>query len=624
MLLIYHIFIHSNLYIRTYKYIGLYEEGTVLYTYGIAQIWWGKLEIPYSTERNCVVRQSKMLRSKYYRTQLENLKKTDSRSWWRNVKSLIGLTKQDSTEAMQLLANKTSNGSIQNLAESANSFFASITDGIKPLPAIRRPGQPNIHVHSRYIISTEDVERALANTKLGKSSGPDGIQPWMLRDFAYFLANPISAIFNSSIRDGFVPEAWKTAFITPIAKVKQPKLIEEDLRPISLTSILSKTLEKFVITWIREEVNHKLDKSQYGNVKKCSTTHLLIKLLHEINTALDTGNQSVRAVFIDFSKAFDRVNHGTLLEKLKSLGLSQTLLDWTYSFLEGRTQCVKIGNSKSEWKKVNGAVPQGTLFGMEGFIVHINDLQLLTETLKYVDDATAYEILPTSDLQSSKMQDNMQMLETWTTSNEMMINTKKTKEMFFSASKVKQPPTLTLDGAEIARVKSIKLVGVEITENLTWNDHVASIVKKNHSKLYYLKLLKRAGVNTKDLITFYTTIIRSSIEYAAPVWGTGLPVYLMDSLENLQKRAISTIFPNQDYAITLKSIRLPHLSERIDTICRNFFTKIQTNDDRIHHLLPEEQTNSHNTRQKKKYLLPQLRTERAKRSFINHSLFHYQ
>ena len=91
----------------------------------------------------------------------------------------------------------------------------------------------------------------------------------------------------------------------------------------------------------------------------------------------------LRAVFIDFSKAFDRVNHGTLLEKLKSLGLSQTLLDWTYSFLEGRTQCVKIGNSKSEWKKV----PQGTRFGMEGFIVHINDLQLLTETLKYVDDA---------------------------------------------------------------------------------------------------------------------------------------------------------------------------------------------------------------------------------------------
>ena len=69
----------------------------------------------------------------------------------------------------------------------------------------------------------------------------------------------------------------------------------------------------------------------------------------------------------------------------------------------------------------------------------------------------------------------MKMLETWTTSNEMMINTKKTKEMFFSASKL---PTLTLDGAEIARVKSIKLVGVEITENLTWNDHVAFIVKK--------------------------------------------------------------------------------------------------------------------------------------------------
>lgn len=304
--------------------------------------------------------------------------------------------------------------------------------------------------------------------------------------------------------------------------------------------------------------------------------------------------------------------------------MPEILLHWTYSFLEGRSQCVKIGNITSEWKKNKGAVPQGTLFGMEGFIVHIDDLQLINEIIKYVDDATTFESIPSYNIAHSNMPLNLKMLETWTEANEMKLNTKKTKEMCFSFSKARYLPDSFIDGHKIEQVKSFKLVGVEVSENLSWNNHIESIVKKNNCKLYYLKLLKRSGVSPKELIMFYTSIIRSAIEYAAPVWGNGLPGYLMDNLENLQKRAMRTIFPDLQYKNALTTALLPSIATRIDNICRNFFQKIQHPDDRIHHLLPEKAVNYHNTRNKRIYPLPHLRTEKTKKSFIYHSLFHYQ
>ena len=127
-----------------------------------------------------------------------------------------------------------------------------------------------------------------------------------------------------TLRQGHVPKIWKQANVIPVP-IYPPKLVENDLRPISLTATLSKILESFVGGWILEAVGHQLDTNQYGALKQRSTSHALVSVLHHWSTALDNGD-SVRALFVDYSKAFDRVDHSILLNKMTAIGVPKLVV----------------------------------------------------------------------------------------------------------------------------------------------------------------------------------------------------------------------------------------------------------------------------------------------------------
>jgi len=120
-----------------------------------------------------------------------------------------------------------------------------------------------------------------------------------------------------------------------------------DLRPISLTATLGKILESFVGKWILERVGETLDNRQYGALKKRSTTRALVDIMHRWHSAVDTG-QSVCIVFIDFAKAFDRVDHKVLTSKLLALHLPDTIVQWVHSYMLHRRQRVKVGHVLSD------------------------------------------------------------------------------------------------------------------------------------------------------------------------------------------------------------------------------------------------------------------------------------
>ena len=107
----------------------------------------------------------------------------------------------------------------------------------------------------------------------------------MLRDLAPLLAKPIAAIFNSSIRDGHVPSK-KSANLCPLPKKNPPQVIEKDIRPTSLTPIITKELKRFATKWIKDEITEKYS-LQFGNRPKVSTTHLLLDLVHHWAKAFD-------------------------------------------------------------------------------------------------------------------------------------------------------------------------------------------------------------------------------------------------------------------------------------------------------------------------------------------------
>lgn len=140
---------------------------------------------------------------------------------------------------------------------------------------------------------------------------------WLLKEMAPLIADPVCAI-NSSIRQGCVPAIWKQANVVPVPKAHPPKSMQNDLRPISLISTLTKVLESFVGSWILNKIQPNLANNQIGVLKGKSTNHVLVAVLHTWCCALDAG-ESVRALFVDITKAFDRVDHTLLLNKLLAM-----------------------------------------------------------------------------------------------------------------------------------------------------------------------------------------------------------------------------------------------------------------------------------------------------------------
>ena len=150
----------------------------------------------------------------------------------------------------------------------------------------------------------------LFNLKRVKASGPDNLHSWILKDFAMELSSPVAEIFNyASILERIVPDSWKEADVIPIPKSVSVKEIENDLRPISLTPILSKTMEHFVVEWIMSQIRHLVERKQFGSLAGLSTTHSLLSFVHHQYKSTDQTNQGVRVLFLEFSKAFDRIDH---------------------------------------------------------------------------------------------------------------------------------------------------------------------------------------------------------------------------------------------------------------------------------------------------------------------------
>jgi hypothetical protein len=178
------------------------------------------------------------------------------------------------------------------------------------------------------------------------------------------LSDPLADIFNLSVSSATTTSNWKSANISSIPKETPPKE-KNDLRPISLTSYISKVLEEFVIEWILEDIGHQIDPKQFGCLRASSTTLCLLDMLtfHSWLSKLDADGCSPQIVLLDFSKAFDRINMNVLITKLIDIGLRRSIIPWLCDFLSDRRQSVKLGESISHWAQVNAGVPQGTKLG---------------------------------------------------------------------------------------------------------------------------------------------------------------------------------------------------------------------------------------------------------------------
>ena len=270
-----------------------------------------------------------------------------------------------------------------------NEFFANIGNKIpkaskdnnpRPSPEVTKlpndSNSNNLDVEKMDIvpISRQEVEALIRKINISKSSGIELLSSRILKDSFLVLSDKLTYLFDLSIQSSTFPSQLKKALVIPIPKLGNPNK-KENYRPISLLPLSGKILEKLIhsqLSYFIEE-NNLLTDNQFGFRKQQSTSHAISQVLHQIYSNMNKSTITA-AVYINFSKAFNCVQHSTLLCKLGKMNLSPNTTQWIASYLEGREQRTLVNGTYSTFLPVNQGVPQGSVLGPLFYIIYSNDI----------------------------------------------------------------------------------------------------------------------------------------------------------------------------------------------------------------------------------------------------------
>lgn len=301
-----------------------------------------------------------------------------------------------------------------------------------------------------------------------------------------------------------------------------------------LEHIIFKHLSVFI------ESNNIIDSRQHGFRRGMSTVTQLLVMVHDLAIGLDKQSQ-IDIIFLDFEKAFDRVSHRKLLIKLKPILKNDSLLAWIEAYLSCRHQCVMVGGINSPSAPVQSGIPQGSILGPLFFLVFINDIirDIPVKIRLFADDCVLYqEVNACSD--QILLNNSLSKIQDWCAKWQMNINPKKTVAMTITRSRDPLKFQYNLGNHSLSFVSQYKYLGLVITSDLRWNEHISYIEKKAFSKLGYLRrALAKATRDTKLLA--YKTYVIPILEYASAVWDPHTQANI-DKLESVQRKAVRFIF----------------------------------------------------------------------------------
>ena len=383
-----------------------------------------------------------------------------------------------------------------------------------------------------------DVYKILLSLKSSKATGPDQIGNIILRNCAAPLSEPFFQIFKTCISEGTYPASWKLSHVVPVHKKKSRQKVEH-YRPISLLSNSSKVFERIIFNQLYAflDKNKLLTPLNSGFKKGDSTINQLIYLVHNIYKGLE-NRQDIKIVFLDFSKAFDRVWHRGLIFKLERLGVRGKLLKLIKNYLLDRKQMVVIEGIMSDSMYILAGVPQGSILGPLLFLVYINDLpdEIKCKINLFADDSIVWDIVADPISTTSNLNKDLISVQQWANKWHMSLNAEKTEVLTISA-KIKKTtyPRLKMDEVELSEATSHKHLGLILSVNMSWSPHVHSICSRASLRINILRYLS-FRFNRKTIELLYMSYIRPILEYASPLFGSQTLANAA-KLENIQAQA---------------------------------------------------------------------------------------
>ena len=272
-----------------------------------------------------------------------------------------------------------------------------------------------------------EVHSLILNLK-SNSPGWDSVSATIIKSAERTILKPLTHVLNLSVTTGTFPSEMKIARVIPLLKTGDPMVLT-NYRPVSVLPVFSKVLERLMYNRLISFVNkHKLLYSyQFGFRERYSTSLAMINLVDRISQALDDGDY-VLGLYLDFTKAFDTVNHQILLQKLEHYGIRGIGLEWFRSYLSHREQYVDFDGTKSKTNWVKCGVPQGSILGPLLFLLYINDLSNVSSflfSLLFADDSNMFASGKDPNELIHSTNEEIKKISNWLDINKLTLNVKK-------------------------------------------------------------------------------------------------------------------------------------------------------------------------------------------------------
>lgn len=484
-------------------------------------------------------------------------KVNNMRQIWKSLGDILPTKKSDKNKLpiAKLVQNEVHIEEPKCIAECFNNYFSKVGDNIADaLPKsnksftdyMSKPLANSIVFDSITLTELNNVIDALPNNK---ASNDDFLNARLLKEYKEYLSEPLLFILNLSLSSGTCPDSIKIAKVIPLYK-KDNKLRVENYRPISLLSILNKVFEKLVYRRLYDFLMKYdvLYKYQFGFRKNYSTSLALIDVLDYCYHNLDKGN-TVLALYFDLQKAFDCVDHSVLLHKLYCCGIRGPIYEWLKSYLTNRKQFTVVNGSISNLMPIVKGVPQGSVLGPLLFLLYINDMHCIMsdgEKLKlFADDTNLFLSGKTKQELEAKANLYLAKLHDWFLANKLSLNVNKTCFMIITNSKKLKTENfeLIIGNHKITKVSSCRYLGVILDENLKWEEHIQTLIKKllKFTSIFYKV---RNKIPYSCLTKVYYAFVHSHILYGIEAYANTYNSHL-NKLQRLNDKLLRILFSKE-------------------------------------------------------------------------------
>ena len=466
----------------------------------------------------------------------------------------------------------------------ANKFAKQFA---RPVPHRQNPATRRLirHIRAKHRLNhnampftPDQVKGVLRESGSSTAPSPDGLTILQLKNLGPLGLRYLCKLFNLSYAHSRLPSIWKHAILLPLLKPGKPRDQGSSYRPISLLCPASKVLERLMLRLIAP--HFQLSNTQHGFRTGRSTTTALLPLTHQIAAGFNQTLPPCRtvAMAVDFSKAFDTVDHTALLRMIHESSMSANTVRWLCTYLRGRTASCHYSGERSSRVTIHVGVPQGSVLSPMLFNAYVSSYPHTAELCtSYADDFTASASHPDVGVATASLAAHARDVSAWADERKLQISAQKSTVTLFTSQTQQGSfhPQVPLNGTMLPLDQNPKILGVTFDPHFHFHKHVEALVAKAKQSLSILKALTGTnwGQQKETIVATFKALIDSTFMYAAPIWFPNASESSIGKLQTIQNSALRIatgchMMSKIDHLHT--EARILKVKEHLEMLCAQF------------------------------------------------------